>query len=120
MNVAAITPKLWSYLPLILLTVSILVGVPLAYRLWRETHEEDEPTRGADMLSDFEQAYAAGKMDEAEFHRIRDLVIGAKGGSGGKTGKKPSRVEPVQSPPKIEDQPTPAQPDVPLPPSDPA
>jgi hypothetical protein len=120
MNVAAITPKLWSYLPSILLIVSILVGVPLAYRLWRETHGDDDLPRGADMLSDFEQAYAAGKMDEAEFRRIRDLVIGAQGESGKKTGKKPGRVEPARFPTKLEDRPTPSQPDVPLPPSDPA
>jgi hypothetical protein len=118
MSVAAIGPKLWSYLPLLLLVVSILVGVPMAYRLWRETHGEDEPIRGADLLSDFEQAYAAGKMDEAEFRRIRDLVIGGKGEFGGKPRKTPRRDTPGPVPTTSEDQPSPAQPDVPLPPSD--
>jgi hypothetical protein len=120
MSMAAIDPRLWNYLPLVLLTVSILVGVPLAYRLWREAHEEDEPIRGADMLSDFEQAYAAGKMDEAEFRRLRDLVIGGKEGLGGKFRTRPRRAEPGLVPPTIPDQPTPAPPEVPPPPSDPS
>ena len=100
MNVAAIDPKVWSYLPLLLLILGILVGVPVAYRLWRETHEEDEPIRDADMLSDFEQAYVAGKMDEAEFRRIRDLVIGTQGGER-RQGRE--EIEPGRAGPSPED-----------------
>jgi hypothetical protein len=91
MNLVAIDAKLWSYLPFLLLTVTIAIGVPVAYRLWRETHEEDALPRGGELLSDFEQAYAAGQMDEAEFRRIRDLLIGSKvEGGGGKIRTKPS------------------------------
>jgi hypothetical protein len=92
MNVAAIDPKLWSYVPLILVTVTIAIGVPVAYRLWRETHEEEVLPRGGDLLSDFERAYAAGQMDEAEFHRIRDLLIGSKGESRSKVRTKPAHA----------------------------
>jgi hypothetical protein len=118
MSVAAIDPKLWSYLPLLLLTLAIAIGVPMAYRLYRETRAEEASTRGSDPLSDFEQAYAAGKMSEAEFRRIRDLVIGEKGGGGGKTRTKPRQDEPAQLPPTSPDSTTPAQPDIPFPPAD--
>ena len=77
MSVAVIGAKLWSYLPLVLLTISILIGVPIAYRYYREAHEDDEPIRDADLLADLEQGDAASKMTEAEFRRVRDRLLGA-------------------------------------------
>jgi hypothetical protein len=93
MIVAAIDPKSWSYLPVLLLTLAIAIGVPMAYRLWRDTHEEEDLPRGTDLLSDFERAYYAGQMDEAEFHRIRDLLIGSKGKGSTKIRTKPPRAD---------------------------
>ena len=143
MSVAAINPKRWIQIPLllsivgilsgaagappavkpsslglILFAVALLIGVPLAYRLWRETHQEEDPTRDSEMLSDFEQAYAEGKMDEAEFRRIRDLLIGAKVGTGGKGRTKPRRDEQDRLPRTAQDPPAPAPTDVTLPPPD--
>jgi hypothetical protein len=81
MSVAVIGAKLGSYLPFlncILLTISILIGVPVAYRTYRALREDDEPIRDADLLADLEQGDAASKMTEAEFRRVRDRLIGSQ------------------------------------------
>jgi hypothetical protein len=65
-----------SYLPVILLALAIVVGIPIAYRSWREAHEEDDPVTDDDVLAGIEEAYAAGELDEAEFRRARALILG--------------------------------------------
>jgi hypothetical protein len=78
MSVAVIGAKLGPYLPFLLLTISIVIGVPVAYRYYRDAHEDDQPIRDADLLAELEQGDAASKMTEAEFRRVRDLLIGSK------------------------------------------
>ena len=83
MSGAIIAARLTSYLPTVLLVVSaiaIAIGVPLAYRSWRDLHEDDEPIRDADLLTDLERGGAANKMTADEFHRVRELLLGAKSG----------------------------------------
>src|SRR4051812_37421037 len=52
-----------STLGLIIFAVLLLIGLPIAYRHWREAHQENEPIRGTDLLTDLEKAYRAGTMD---------------------------------------------------------
>jgi hypothetical protein len=81
MSVAVIAGRLVSYLPTILLVLSvtaIAVGVPLAYRYWREMQEDDEPVENADLLADLERGGAVSKMTKDEFHRVRELLLGAE------------------------------------------
>ena len=89
MSVAVIGAKLGSYLPFLLLTISILIGVPVAYRYYREVREDDEPIRDADLLADLEQGDAASKMTEAEFRRVRDLLNGCRNAARRETRAKP-------------------------------
>jgi hypothetical protein len=68
-----------SYLPTVFLVLSataIVIGVPLAYRYWRDLHEDDEPIRKSDLLADLERGGAASKMTDDEFHRVRELLLG--------------------------------------------
>jgi len=94
MSLAVIGAKLGSYLPFLLLTISLLIGVPVAYRYYREVREDDEPIRDADLLADLEQGDAASKMTEAEFRRVRDLLIGSEIQRDAKTPAKPTRSDP--------------------------
>jgi len=89
-----------------LFVLAMLVGIPLAYRLWRETHQDDERASESEMFSDFEQAYAAGQMDEAEFRRLRDLMIG--GGRRNQGGARPGPVAPAPSPRVVPESESPA------------
>jgi hypothetical protein len=81
MSGAVLALNLAAYRSTIFLMLSALViaiGVPLAYRYWRDMHEDDEPIRNADLLSDLERGGAANKMTEDEFHRVRELLLGAE------------------------------------------
>jgi hypothetical protein len=74
MNLAELGAKLAPYMPW-LFALALLVTAPLAYWHWRVTHEEDEPIGGADVFNDLLQA--GDKMTDAEFRRVRALMIGA-------------------------------------------
>ncbi len=67
-----------TYLPVILLTLAMLIGIPIAYRAWQEAHEEDDPVTDDDVLAGIEEAYATGEIDEAEFRRARALILGVE------------------------------------------
>jgi hypothetical protein len=97
MSGAVIAGRLVSYLPTIFLVLSataIVIGVPLAYRYWRELHEDDEPIQKADLLADLERGGAASKMTEDEFHRVRELLLGA--GAARKAPDKSKRIVRVE------------------------
>lgn len=67
-----------TYLPVILLTLAMIVGIPIAYRAWAEAHEEDDPVTEEDVLAGIEEAYADGELDEVEFRRARALILGVE------------------------------------------
>jgi hypothetical protein len=91
MSAAAIGAKVVANLPFLLLTISLLVGIPVAYRYYREAREDDDPIRNADLLADLEQGNAASKMTEAEFRRVRELLNRSKTERDPKTRAKPAR-----------------------------
>ena len=71
------------YSAIVVLVGGIIVGVALALRARREAREGVDLTSEADMLSEFQRARDAGEMDEAEFRRVRDLLISGKSSRGG-------------------------------------
>jgi hypothetical protein len=77
-----------------LLALAIVIGVPIAHRIWRETHEPDDAPSNEDMLEEFRQAYEAGEMDEAEFRRVSELLRGPQGGNPGDV----ATARPVRTP----------------------
>jgi len=60
-----------NLLPFILLTVALLGGLVMAYRLIVEAKEDLEPDSASDLLDEFEEAHAAGEIDEEELRRVR-------------------------------------------------
>ena len=71
---AVISPKLLSYLPLMILGAALLGGLIVAYRLHQETHEDDDPVTTDELLAEFEEAHASGELDEAEYRRVTELL----------------------------------------------
>lgn len=67
-----------AYLPVVVVVGTLLVAVIVIYRLRRDANEDLTPDSEKDLLTEFERAYAAGEMDEAEFRRVRDLLLAGK------------------------------------------
>jgi len=70
------------YVAVVVLVGGFFVGVALALQARREAREGVDLTSEADMLSEFQRAREAGEMDEAEFRRVRDLLISGKSSRG--------------------------------------
>jgi hypothetical protein len=73
MNLTGLGETLAPYMPW-LFALAILVAAPLAYWHWRVAHEEDEPAGGSEVFADLLRA--GDKMTDAEFRRVRALMIG--------------------------------------------
>jgi hypothetical protein len=51
----------------------------IAHRAWAEAHEDVEPVSTEDLLASFEEARAAGEIDDEEYERVRKRL--SEGGS---------------------------------------
>ena len=44
--------------------------------MWEEIHDVEEPDSPTDLLESFEEAHAAGELDDEEFERVRRRLVG--------------------------------------------
>jgi len=63
-----------TYIGLALLAVLLVVALVKAYRVWEELHDVEEPDSPVDLLASFEQAHAAGELDDEELERVRERL----------------------------------------------
>jgi uncharacterized membrane protein len=59
------------YLGLAILLALLFIALVQAYRMWVEIHDVEEPDSPTDLLETFEEAHAAGELDDEEFERVR-------------------------------------------------
>jgi uncharacterized membrane protein len=64
----------YYYVGLGFLVVLLVVALVKAYRVWEEIHDVEEPDSPADLLESFEEAHAAGELDDEEFERVRQRL----------------------------------------------
>jgi uncharacterized membrane protein len=64
------------YLGLGILLVLMVVALVKVYRMWEEIHDVEEPDSPIDLLESFEEAHAAGELDDEEFERVRRRLAG--------------------------------------------
>jgi len=55
----------------IVVIVALFVAVIVGWWYWREAHEEITPDAPEDLLASFEEAHAAGEIDDEEIKRLR-------------------------------------------------
>jgi hypothetical protein len=82
----------WSppyYLGLGILVVLMVVALVKAYRMWEELHDVEEPDSPTELLESFEEAHAAGELDDEEFERVRRRLAGQTSGH----DEKPAQAE---------------------------
>ncbi|SIO34331.1 hypothetical protein SAMN05444166_3942 [Singulisphaera sp. GP187] len=96
------------YLPLALLLAALLIGLTLAYRLWQDMHEDDDPVSDRERLNELEEAHFAGELDADELRRVRELLS---------RSNSPSPPEPSRRRPPIQTEtpPSPTSNDAPAP-----
>jgi hypothetical protein len=66
----------YYYAGLAILVVLMLIAFLKAYRMWEEIHDVEEPDSPTDLLEAFEEAHAAGELDDEEFERVRRRLTG--------------------------------------------
>jgi uncharacterized membrane protein len=59
------------YVGLAILVVLVVVALVKAFQMWEEIHDVEEPDSPTDLLESFEEAHAAGELDDEEFERVR-------------------------------------------------
>lgn len=79
-SLAAVSAATWYNVGLIVVLLSLLIVGTVAYRAWHEAHEDIEPVSPEDLLASFEEARAAGELDDEEYERVRQRI--REGGPG--------------------------------------
>ncbi len=64
----------YYYVGLALLIVVLVIALVKAYRVWEEIHDVEEPDTPADLLQAFEEARAAGELDDEEMERVKERL----------------------------------------------
>ena len=67
---------IWAAALFTLGVLALVVGLIMVRRIWEEAHEDLEPVSQHKLLSEFERAYYAGEMDEAELRKVREVLHG--------------------------------------------
>jgi hypothetical protein len=74
MLLVALSERALYYIGLVVVLVSLVVTSILAYRVWCEMNEDIEPATTDELLAPFDEARAAGELDEAEYARLRQRI----------------------------------------------
>jgi len=71
---AALSPASWYYLGLLFLVLLLVGSSYWAYRAWSDIHEEEAAATADELMEAFEEARAAGELDEEEYARVRERI----------------------------------------------
>lgn len=73
---AAISPAAWYYLGLLAMVLLLAIASYWAYKVWSDVHIAEEPTTPDELMEAFEEARAAGELDDEEYARVRERIQG--------------------------------------------
>ena len=76
LGAAAVSYDRSYYIGLALLLVAVVYAVVKARGVWAEINEEIEPDQPQDLLRSFEEAHAAGEIDDQELARVKARLAG--------------------------------------------
>jgi hypothetical protein len=87
----------WQYyVGLLILAVFLAVAAVKSYQMWEELHDVEEPDSPSDLLETFEEAHAAGEIDDEELERVRHRLQSAPSQSGAIVAPTPPEPEKTQ------------------------
>jgi uncharacterized membrane protein len=84
----------YYYVGLAILVVLLVFALIKAYRTWEEIHEDLEPDSPHDLLESFEEAHAAGELNDEELERLRQRLGAAKYSPGSELQRSASEEKP--------------------------
>lgn len=73
----------------VILVIALIVAVVVGWRNWQEAHEEEAADAPEDLLASFEEAHAAGDLDDDEIRRLRAKLAGDSSSSSTRKASRP-------------------------------
>lgn len=73
----------------VILVIALIVAVVVGWRNWQEAHEEEAADSPEDLLASFEEAHAAGDIDDDEIGRLRARLAGDSSPSSIRKARRP-------------------------------
>jgi uncharacterized membrane protein len=95
---AFISARAWYNVGLAVVLLSLAVAFYWAYQMWSEVNEEVDPATADELMVSFDQARAAGELDEEEYAKVRKRI--EQTGSAGPRADSPSSGKARPKPPK--------------------
>jgi hypothetical protein len=71
---AAISARAWYNIGLAVVLLSMAVAFYWAYQMWTEVNEEVDPATAEELMASFDQARAAGELEDEEYAKVRKRI----------------------------------------------
>jgi uncharacterized membrane protein len=71
---AVISARAWYNIGLAVVLLSLAVAFYWAYQMWSEVNEEVDPATAEELMFSFDQARAAGELDDEEYAKVRKRI----------------------------------------------
>jgi uncharacterized membrane protein len=85
MVLGAISARAWYNIGLAVVLLVLVLACYWAYQMWIEVNEEVDPATANELMASFDQARAAGELDEEEYAKVRKRIE-ETGSAGTRTG----------------------------------
>jgi len=71
---AVISAQAWYNIGLAVVLLVLALALYWAYQIWTEVNEEVDPATADELMASFDQARAAGDLDEEEYAKVRSRI----------------------------------------------
>jgi len=80
-----ISARAWYNIGLAVVLLVMALACYWAYQMWMEVNEEVDPATADELMASFDQARAAGELDDEEYAKVRKRIE-QTGAAGSRTG----------------------------------
>jgi hypothetical protein len=94
-----ISARAWYNIGLAVVLLSLALAFYWAYQVWTEVNEEVDPATADELMASFDQARAAGELDDEEYAKVRKRI--EQTGSAGPPTGSPKSAQARPKPPGL-------------------
>jgi uncharacterized membrane protein len=69
-----ISARAWYNIGLVVMLLILVLACYWAYEMWMEVNEEVDPATADELMASFDQARAAGELDDEEYAKVRKRI----------------------------------------------